>query len=153
MPDLIEPSKALAQVIWTRRQVELGLSRELLAERLGWVRNGDGGDAAERSGRSGFSPRTIVRLEKGERGLRSEREFEFLCRALEIDRDAFRARLSLVRQSASSGSEVGEGAEGDVRLILGRISNDLATLTRLLTPPPDQATGPSGLPDTEPTGD
>jgi len=73
----IPPSQGLAQSVRGRRG-ELGINRTQLALRLGWN---------PEEARSGWSPRTVVRIEGGERGLRDDGEVVMMARALEISAD------------------------------------------------------------------
>ena len=67
------------------RREELGLTRMQLSLRLGWTPGQ----------RSGWSPRTLVRIEAGERRLCDDGEVVLMARALELPEAQLRAALGL----------------------------------------------------------
>lgn len=67
------------------RREELGLTRMQLSLRLGWTPGQ----------RSGWSPRTLVRIEAGERRLCDDGEVVLMARALELPEARLRAALGL----------------------------------------------------------
>lgn len=134
MADLIPPSEALGNAVWLRRERELGLSRDTLAERLGWQPANDG-----RRTRSGWSPRTLVRLEKGLRGIRDHAELNALAASLELTAGALEVRVSTPKPQSRSEDPYGFAAaieqvpDPDARAVLLRIADDLTDLARRLT--------------------
>ena len=133
MPDYIERSDALGNAVWMRRDRELGLSRETLAGRLGWRLTGDGTRTA-----SGWSPKTIVRVERGERGIRSEAEFQHLARGLDLTPGQLKGRISQASAIPRAGEARGlpdviaAVPDPESRAALERIADDLAGLARRL---------------------
>lgn len=132
MSDYLERSTDLGNAVWMRRERELGLSREALAKRLGWSLTGDG----TRSG-SGWSPKTIARLERAERGIASRVELNRLAQCLDLTPEELTGRIS--QASAPRTGEAGDlqHAIAQVedphhRAILERIAGDLAGLARSL---------------------
>lgn len=139
MADRIERGEALGRAVERRRWRELGLSRQALAERLGWRDSTQGG-----RDRSGWSPRTIVRIERGQRGLRSDDELNALAASLDLTPRALLGRISEARDPGP-----GEGADElaeqiariedpGARALLERIAGDLERLARELARPDDR---------------
>lgn len=137
MSDYLEQSKALGVTVWMRRARELGLSREDLAARLGWSL-ADGGRSL-----SGWSPKTIARIERGERGIRSVAELHLLAPVLDLTPGQFEARISQtaasIREEGSMGLSEAIAAIADPRLreVLRRIADDLTSLALRLGAEPE----------------
>ncbi|WP_217924821.1 helix-turn-helix domain-containing protein [Miltoncostaea oceani] len=133
MSDYLEPSKALGTTVWMRRARELGLSREDLAGLLGWSL-ADGGRSL-----SGWSPKTIARIERGERGIRSVAELQLLAPVLDLTPGQFEARVSqaasAIREEGSLGlpEAIAAIADPQLREVLWRIADDLTSLALRLS--------------------
>jgi transcriptional regulator with XRE-family HTH domain len=133
MGDRVERGEALGRAVERRRWRELGLSREALATLLGW-RSG----SPEARDRSGWSPRTIVRIERGQRGLRSDAEVNALAASLDLTARALMMRISEARDPGP-GEGTDELAEQIARIddpgarkLLERIASDLERVAREL---------------------
>jgi hypothetical protein len=125
----IPPSLGLARAVRGRRQ-ELGLNRAQLAVRLGW-RPGEA--------RSGWSPRTIVRIEGGERGLRDAGEVVVMARGLELSEDDLTGAARAGGWTAGPGARGARGGEEELSLdgldlvaLLARLLAQLEEQTALL---------------------
>jgi transcriptional regulator with XRE-family HTH domain len=136
----IPPSLGLALAVRGRRE-ELGLTRAQLALGLGW-RPGEA--------RSGWSPRTIVRIEGGERGLRDGGEVAAVARGLELSEEDLRgaARGGGWRGAGvgARGRKGGEAAfaldETDLAALLARLLAEQEEQTALLRRLVAAVTGP-----------
>lgn len=142
--DKIEPSAALATALANRRERELGLSREQLAERLGWTPDAPGGRS-----RSGWSPRTLVRIEKGQRGLRSGEEVNALARSLDLTPGELIGRIAVVDSATHVGdpggliSTISRVGNPDQRALLLRLVADIEAVASQLAgdPAPEDPPG------------
>jgi transcriptional regulator with XRE-family HTH domain len=133
MADFIERSEHLGNAVWMRRDRELGLSREALARRLGWSLIGEG-----KRSESGWSPKTIVRIERAQRGVRSMQELNALADALGLTSDQLIARVAQAESTPRTGEADGISdaiagiRDEELRAIVRRIADDLAGLARAL---------------------
>jgi transcriptional regulator with XRE-family HTH domain len=129
-----------------RRARDLRLSREALAERLGWRLEPNG-----RRSHSGWSPRTITRLELGGRGIRTPEELNQLAASLELTPQALEVRI---REAASEprtiedpygfAAAIDRVTDPDARALLLRVADDLGELARRLAADGGDAAGGPG---------
>ncbi|MDX6645352.1 MAG: hypothetical protein QOK40_1079 [Miltoncostaeaceae bacterium] len=148
----IPPSAGLARAVRGRRE-ELGLNRAQLALRLGW----EPGEA-----RSGWSPRTLARVESGERGLRDAGEVVLMARGLELAEEDLRAAargggwtaVAVGSRGRRRGEDEPTTVEGDltplVALLLAQQEEQTALLRRLVAAVAEGAGPPAQTPDTPP---
>lgn len=124
----IEASPALARAVRARR-AELRLSRDELAHHLGWEKG--------TSYRVGWSPRTIIRIERAERGLEEPERLKAFARALKLTPAQLAARAT-----AAEGEDTGlvpaalalqlEQLEPEAADLVRQIIDDLAALVARL---------------------
>ncbi|MEW6582678.1 MAG: helix-turn-helix transcriptional regulator [Actinomycetota bacterium] len=100
---VLPASPSLGRAVRRRREA-LGLSRAGLAVRLGW----------SPGTRCGWSPRTLVRLECGERGLAHHGEVVVLARALGVDEGRLAAEAEAAPTSAPDTSAPEAPPDADV---------------------------------------
>ncbi|MGE4177975.1 MAG: helix-turn-helix domain-containing protein [Thermoleophilia bacterium] len=133
MADYIERGPALGNAVWMRRDRELGLSRDDLARRLGWGHTTQGG-----RDRSGWAPSTIVRLERGQRPVYSEVEFQHLARALELTGPQLKGRISQASATPRAGEAlalpdlIDRIPDDDARALMETVADALAGIARRL---------------------
>lgn len=113
-------SDAHGMLIRGRREA-LGLTRMQLSLRLGWT-PGE---------RSGWSPRTLVRIEAGQRRLCDEGEVVLMARALELPEARLREALGLgdcIDPDAGADRAAANGSGGADPEDLGALTERLAVL-------------------------
>jgi transcriptional regulator with XRE-family HTH domain len=136
----IAPSLGLALAVRGRRE-ELGLTRAQLALRLGWKPG---------ETRSGWSPRTIVRIEGGERELRHGGEVAMVARGLELSEEDLRSAArgggwtaaGVRARGRRGGEEVFALDETDLAALLARLLAQQEEQTALLRQLVAAVTGP-----------